>query len=199
MKNENNKKTYFTVKFTHNEETFRSLSHMQYDLFCRRNLIARTVIGFICICIGVLKLENWWSYLLIVYGVYLITGKYNQANHTAKKLADGIKEAKLQFPSSKYIFEDRIMRVVSQPDGEELTGLYYSDVMKLGQDRDYFYIFRNSSGGYMIPRASLGDREDEFIDFIKDRTGQIIYSKYTPPYKKMLASLKKKKNEPYHL
>ena len=36
---------YYQATMRHDEKTFQALAHMQYDLFCKRNLVTRTVIG----------------------------------------------------------------------------------------------------------------------------------------------------------
>ena len=192
-------KNYYSIKFQHNEDTFKSLAHMQYDLFCKKNYIARTIIALLCMVFGVLNMDRWWAYLLLAYGAFLATGKYNQSNYTAKKLIDGIKKANLPFPSSRYVFEEKKMRVISLPDKEELSPLNYSEVAKLGKDKDYYYIFRDEHGGYMIPREKLGTNDDNFAEFIQEKTGQIIISRHTPPYRTMLQKWKKRSSEPYHL
>ena len=197
--NTESEKVYFDIKMAHSEDTFRALSHMQYDLFCTRNLILRTIIGLAAIGFGVYKLGNWWAYLLIAYGAFQLTGKYSQANHTVRKLVNSIEESKMPFPSSEYLFEEHKMRVISTADNEELSPVYYKDILKLGQDKDYYYIFPNSSGGYMIPRVQLLGHENEFIAFLKSKTGQTIFSKFTPPVVATIEQFRKKKNEPYHL
>ena len=50
---------HFNVTMKHTEQTIEKLAHMQYDLFCRSNLVARTVLG-----IGV-AIVLWWIFSLI--------------------------------------------------------------------------------------------------------------------------------------
>ena len=198
-KKESDEKAYYTFRFTHSEESFTALAHMQYDLFCRRNLMARTLVAATAILAGARFMDRWWSILLIAYGGYLLTGRYVSANHTVRKLVDGIKKAGLPFPSSKYTFTDRCMKVTSMPDGEELEPLYYSSVCKLGQDARYFYLFRDEHGGYMIPREKLGDNEPAFKKFLEERTGKSFMSKRTSPMKRLREYMKERNSEPYHL
>ncbi len=89
---------------THNEDSFKALAHMQYDLFCRRNYIARTIVSISVILLALRLGTAWYSMLLIAYGAFLMTGKYNAANHTAGKLVKGLQDAGLPFPSSEFIF-----------------------------------------------------------------------------------------------
>ena len=36
---------HYNVTMQHSEQTFEKLAHMQYDLFCKSNLIVRTLLG----------------------------------------------------------------------------------------------------------------------------------------------------------
>ena len=76
----------FDIHMKHNEDTLMALSHMQYDLFCTRNRIARSALSAVLIVVGVIYGSNWWSLLIVGYGVYLMTSTYAAANHTARKL-----------------------------------------------------------------------------------------------------------------
>lgn len=182
----------FSFDFTHSEDTFMALAHTQYDLFCKRNLLVRSLIAIVCLGVAVFKLDQWWAYILIAYGVYLFTGKYNQANHTVRKMVRGIHDAHLEFPSSRYIFEEDRLRVISLPDMEELPSLPYEEVRRVGKDPEYYYVFRDEYGGYMIPRNDLGDRDAEFAEFLSEKTGQLILTKRTPPVMKAVHYLKQR-------
>ena len=53
----------------------------------------------------------------------------------------------------------------------------------LGEDGEYFYIFRNQYGGYMIPKAELGEKEKEFRLFMEKQTKQTFEAKAAPVLK----------------
>lgn len=199
-KNAKEEKIYYSVTMTHNEESLEKLSRMQYDIFCKRNLFFRTIIAGVAVVFGVLHFDKFWGILLTAYGCYLLTSKYSSANHTAHKIAKQIKEAKLPFPSSRYSFDDKQMNIYSLNDSEELAPLAYSAVCRLGEDMEYYYIFRDEYGGYMIPKKELGSDEkiDGFFEFIKQKTGLVIANRASP-YKRLRAWLKQRENEPYHL
>lgn len=198
MSGETDKKTFFTVSIKHNEESLTALSHMQYDLFCRKNLVVRTIIAVVCIALGAGNYSEWWGVLLIAYGGYLLTSKYSSSNHAARKLAAQFKAAGEAYPSSEYIFGNNEMRIIALPDKTELEPLPYDKVYRLGEDLNAFYIFQNQYGGYMIKKAHLGDREEEFSEFIKRKTGQNFFNRRSRLIG-LRSWLKSKENEPYHL
>ncbi len=174
-----------------------ALSHMQYDLFCQQNRVVRSLISVTCILIGLVKADSWWALLLIAYGCYLTTSTYSSSNRTAHKLAAQM-QAGGGFPRSRYVFEQKAMRVFSLPDGEELSPLPYGQVAGLGEDRDAFYLFRDSYGGYRIPKSALGDREEDFRRMVERRSGR-RFVRRTTPFNRLRDWMRQRDSEPPHL
>ena len=181
----------YQVTMRHDEDTLLALSHMQYDLFCTRNRVARTFLSVALIAAG-LSVSEWWSLLAIGYGCYLVTTTYASSNRTAHRIAEQLKESGQPFPCSVYSFEKNAMRITTQPDGAELDPLPYAGVLKLGEDRDAFYLFRDQYGGYRIPKQELGDREAAFKSFIEERTGKLFQGRFSP-FERLRARLHERK------
>lgn len=180
---------YFNVTMQHTEQTIEKLAHMQYDLFCRGNLIGRTVLGMCAVLLGIMKLSAWWGVLLIAYGSYLITGKYNASNHTAHKLCKQIKESGMDFPASRYVFREKSVEIIPLPENANGVPLVYTEIYRLGEDLENFYMFRDQYGGYVIPKLELGGREAEFRAFLEKKTNQPFRAQMSP----LLRLLRKKK------
>ena len=175
---------HYQATMRHDEKTFQALAHMQYDLFCKKNLILRSLLSFAAMAAGIINFSQWWGVLLIVYGSYLTTSKYAQANHTAGKLVKGIKAAGLDFPVSRYLFRDNAMEIITMPENTALGDpLMYSDVLKLGEDGDYFYLFRDQFGGYMIPKEEMGEEVDDFRFFVEQKVGKTFQTQIAPVFK----------------
>ena len=192
-------KPFFEVKMQHNEDTLVALAHMQYDLFCTRNRVARSFLSVILILIALLYGGgNWWSLLIIAYACYLTTTTYASSNHTAHKLAEQLKAAKMPFPSSRYLFGKDTMQIITLPDGEQLDPLPYSQVLQLGEDFKAYYLFRDQYGGYRIPKEELGEREEEFRKFVQGKTGKKFIRRLTP-LRRLRMWLDNRANEPEHL
>lgn len=169
---------HYNVTMKHTEKTFERLAHMQYDLFCRSNLVARSLLSMAALVYGVLHLSSWWGVLLIVYGGYLGSGKYNSANHTAHKLARQIRDAGMDFPASRYVFRDNAMEIIPLPENAGGEPLPYGDICRLGEDGEYFYLFRDQYGGYMVPKDGLD--ADAFRLFMQEKTGQSFHAQAAP-------------------
>ena len=113
----------FDITMKHTEESLEALAHMQYDLFCGSNRVARTILSAGMVLLGVIMHEKWWSILVIAYGCYLTTSTYASANRTAHKLAAQIKAAGTDFPGSRFLFDNEGMHIRPLPEkeGEEQT------------------------------------------------------------------------------
>ena len=189
----------FQATIQHDDKTFESLAHMQYDLFCKSNRVGRTILSIASILTGIANSEAWWGLLAIAYGCYLMTSTYSAANHTAHKLAKQIREAGMNFPASRYEFTEDGMYIISLPD-EKSPGdsLAYSDFYQLGEDREYFYIFRDQYGGYMVPKSELDEKQEDFRVFIQQKTGQRFRSRMAPVVK-LIRLIQDRREESYHL
>lgn len=169
----------YEISMKHTEKTLESLSRMQYNLFCKGNKISRSIVSLISILFGIIHFSDWWGILLTAYGCYLTTSTYSSANHTAHKLTEQIKKSGMPFPASRYLFENQEMKIFSLPSNHLESTLAYSDMLRLGEDYEYFYIFQNQVGGYMIPKSSFSD-PDKFRQFLETKTGKTFSSKTAP-------------------
>ena len=172
----------YTITMQHSEETFELLSRKQYDLFCMKNRLVRLLICAVCVVIGMMNFEAWWGILLTGYGCYMLTSTYAQANHTAHKMAKLIRERGMPFPASRYVFKKNYFEITVLPEreDEEAERVSYKDLERVAEDGDYFYLFRNQYGGYMVPKAQLNKRVDDFRAFLEERTGQMMHVKAAP-------------------
>ena len=85
------------------------------------------------------------------------------------KLVEQIKAAGLEMPASRYEFDSKEMTVYTLPEGTRLgQPLKYKDILRMGEDEEYFYLFRDENGGYMIPKKELGENVEKFRTFMKE-------------------------------
>lgn len=177
----------YRVKMQHSEDTFIKLARKQYDLFCQGNRFFRTVISVAAIIFGVMNFEQWWGIALTAYGCYMSTSTYAQANHTAHKLAEQIKERGMSFPASEYVFRKNYMEIIALPvrEDEESQQLKYKDFLKIAEDREYFYLFRDQYGGYMVPKDQLNGQIDQFRGFLEKASGKLVEAR-TAPWVKLI-------------
>ncbi len=189
----------YEVEMRHDRKSLTDLAHMQYDLFCGRNRMARGLLSALLIVIALLYGGgSWWSLMIIAYACYLLTSTYAASNRTARRLADQLEAAGQPLPASRYVFEEKKMRIFNLSDGEELDALPYGEVVGLGEDYDAFYLFRSQYGGYRIPKAELGGKESAFRRFAEEKTGKLFMRRDTP-LNRLRQWLRTREREPMHL
>ena len=193
---------YYEVTMTHTEDSLIALSHMQYDLFCTRNYIARNLLSIAAIAVGAVYFTRVWGIALVAYGAYLMTSTYSSSNHTAKKLIETIRASGKGFPSSRYRFTEKGIEITFHPgkkDEEQLTPVGYGELLKLGEDAIYFYLFPTDRGGYCVPKEKLGGKQKEFRQFVEEKTGKKFYRRRPSPLQRVRDWLRERYNEPEHL
>ena len=189
----------FEVEMRHDRDSLTALSHMQYDLFCQRNRMARGFLSLLLIVIAILYGGgSWWSLLIIAYACYLTTSTYAASNRTARRIADQLEQAGQPLPASRYIFEKNKMRIIDLNSGEELDPVPYGEFLGLGEDRDALYLFRSQYGGYRVPKEALGAREEAFRGFVQNKTGALFIRRLTP-LNRVRNWLHARETEPTHL
>ena len=67
----------YDITMEHNEDSLIALSHMQYDLFCTRNFIARNLLSLPAIAVGAMYFCRFWGIALVAYVAYLMTSTYS--------------------------------------------------------------------------------------------------------------------------
>lgn len=192
----------FDITMEHTEASLTALAHMQYDLFCTRNFIARNLLSLAVIVIGSLNFSHVWGIALVAYGAYLMTSTYSSSNYTVKKLTAAINSSGKGFPSSRYVFNDRGIEITFHPgkkDEEKLNPVGYGDLLKLGEDANYFYLFPTANGGYAIPKSKLGGRQKEFSQFLEEKTGKKFYRRRPSPLQIIRDWFQNRASEPKHL
>jgi len=191
------KEVCFEVTTRHSAETFKKLARMQYTLFCRRNFVVRSVIALGCAVAGAFNMNTVWGVLLLIYGAYLFSSKYAQADHTARKLSSAIEAAGDDYPASRFTFGEKEIRIVSLSGEKSESSLKYSEILRIGEDREYFYLFPTQYGGYMLPKSALGDKAEDFAEFMEKKTGK--YIRTPSPLEEVMETVKSRNNEPPHL
>ena len=140
----------YTAEIQHSSETFQRLAKVQHNeyglVFKFTMMIVGTVSLLIAVSAGV---DTTFSILLLLTGGLAFSGLNMPAQRNAEKLismADG------NFPRTKYLFLEKEIQITS---GESTTSLEYTKIYDLLEDNDYFFLFLNSSAGYMIPKKSI--------------------------------------------
>ncbi|MCD8225119.1 MAG: hypothetical protein LUC99_09815 [Clostridiales bacterium] len=182
---------YFETEIKHTDKTLEALARMQYNLFNAKTKIFWQIASVVLVFIGVLNFSAYWGILVAAAGCYMLTNIYAIPSHTAHQVSDQLKNSGMAYPHSRYRFLENEMEIASLPSGQRDGSLTYADVCKLGEDLQYFYLFRKDSGGYMISKTALGDKSASFRSFIEQKTG--LYFSRGIPIVRFIRFLKRKR------
>ena len=76
------------------------------------------------------------------------------------------------------------MEIITMPENTSLGDpLMYEAVEKLGEDAEYFYLFRDQFGGYMIPKEEMGKEVDDFRFFVEEKCKKTFQTQIAPVFK----------------
>jgi len=186
----------FDVTMQHNEKTLLLLSRKQYDLFSGANKMFRSVVGVAGILFGMASSDTWWGFALMAFGCIYMTGTYSGANRKARSLVQAIEDNKMPFPAAKYGFYQDYLEITILPEMEDEAPeqVPYGELLCVGEDRNYFYLFRNQYGGYMIPKEQLNGQVKAFRQHIESSMGQAVRGNRSP-FMQMVRQIKVQKKQ----
>ena len=192
----------YDISMKHDEDSLYALAHMQYDLFSTRNFVARSLLSLVLIGVGAYFFAHVWGIALLAYGAYLMTSTYSASNYRVRKLLEEIQSSGSGFPSSRYLFEDKRITIIYHPgkkDEAQLAPVFYTALIRLGEDGRFFYLFPHERGGYCVPKEALGEKKEAFRRFIEEKSGQHFYRRRPSPLQRVREWLKRRASEPEHL
>ena len=100
------------------------------------------------------------------------------------------------------VFTDKGIEITFHPgkeDEEKLTPVGYGEILKLGEDLNFLYLFPTPNGGYCIPKTKLGEKQKDFVKFVEWKTGKKFYRRRPSPLQRIRDWLRERNSEPEHL
>lgn len=169
----------------HSAETIQRLSKMQYDTFQMGKKIAQITCGIILIYLGFTMSSSLpVAAICMLFGCILFTGTNMPAKHRADKI---IKAMDGKYPKTSYIFMDNAFEICA----EEHATIRYSDLIHLGEDAGYLYLYISRTAAYMIDKSTISSLE-EVMDRIANATGKEWLKAKTLSYYSIPALMKRK-------
>lgn len=158
----------YVASIQHDEKTVNRLTAVQYNTYNAKakniNIIISVVLVFASAFFGFNSVPG---ILCLLLGCWMFTSIDFPARNMAKKI---IEQEKDHMPWAKYEIAEDGMWITS---GSGTWMIEYGDVFSLLADTDYFYVFINAQGGYMIPKKSIQEgTADGLKDFLEQKTGK---------------------------
>lgn len=140
----------------------------QYDQFHKRQELIVIGVGIAVIVLSVvLQVPRVVRILLLALGAWIVVSRNLAASMRA---SDSVDHRGGQLPEYQYSFYDDHLRL--QGEGSSLN-IPYAQLIRLVEDRDYFYLFNGEESVMMLDQQALSPATpDEFREFLSKRTGR---------------------------
>lgn len=155
----------YEAKMKHSAETITKLMIMRYNTFQYGRKLIRFVISLVLIAYGLYGDKTLFMPLVCLFVGCVMIANLNQAPKSlAKKV---IAQMGGQFPQSAYRFESS-----SFSFHKETPAVPYSKLIRLIEDKQYFYLYVSEDSGYMVDRSTVsGDGAAGLKAFLAEKTG----------------------------
>lgn len=131
----------------HSSDTVKRFTALQYNTFEPLGKIVKIILALALIIIGSLSGSSTALIFLLFLGCVLITN----LNAKAQSIADQVERAlNGKFPKLEYSFTE-----TGFIDGNGRPEIPYTELFRLIEDDEYFYLFVSKSSGYMIEASSV--------------------------------------------
>ncbi len=156
----------FTARMAHNKDTIMRLSVTQYNCFQFKGKIIRVVIAVALIAYGLYADQTMITPIVcLILGCLLIANVNLRARVRANKVIEHLKG---NYPKSAYSFTAKGFS--DEKDGKIIP---YDQIIKLVEDREYFYLYISEESAYMVDKSTVsGGSVDEFKDYLSRRTDE---------------------------
>lgn len=159
------------IVMQHDTATVKRLAAIQYKTFSAKKRLILYALSLICIALGfglIYRFDSVIRLVVLAFGCILLVNVGASASVKADKTLRAIEAQGGAFPCTQMIFFDSSVKIKEQ-DSKPHT-LKYNDILRLAEDRLYYYLFITTDAAYMVPRCQLRD-EALFRKTLESRTG----------------------------
>ncbi len=158
-------KSVYQASITFDDDTIRRMFRAEYFTYERMQLLTRIAIGAVLILLGVLtNLPLGAKAIAMMIGVWLVVS----LDFPSKVRAETVLQARGgQKSQVSYLFD---MKKIAIENGPEYA---YSQVDRVVEDKEYFFVFMDRQTAVMIPKDKLKPANaDAFRSFLEEKTGK---------------------------
>ena len=175
----------YTASMAFTEETVRTFTAMQYNVFRRKRKYFIAGIAFLLIVAGlILGVTNWQGVLPLLIGCVIITNLLAVPNHIANRL---LAQFGGKLPTLEYRFYPDRMDVSTSK-----VPIHYKTLLRMEDDKKYLYLFVSAENGYMISKSSVEGADDYagLVRLLESGAGKTVH-RYSSMFSVSLFSLLK--------
>ena len=155
----------FSAKIEHTEKTIESLYKAQYHAYEKPKMLLWLAVGFAMIFVAAFSaLPTWAKALLLLIGGWVVVS----IDFPSQIRADRALEVrKADLPKMEYEFHKDQMKI----SGEGSMSIPYKKIVRLTEDKYYFYIIFSKDSICMIDKSTVRPKsEKELKEFLAEKT-----------------------------
>ena len=180
----------FTAKMEHNKDTITLLSVTQYNCFQFKSKLIRVALSIILIAYGLYADQSMITPIIcLILGCLLIANVNLRPRVRASKI---IEQMQGHFPRSDYRFT-----TTGFTDGKGGQEVSYGKLIRLVEDRSYFYLYVSEESAYMVDKSTVsGGSVENFKDYLCAKTS-LKWTRPTSLLNFSLRTLIKRRDDEY--
>ena len=155
----------FSAKIEHTEKTIESLYKAQYHAYEKKKMLIWMAVGFVLIFVAAFSsYPTWAKAILLLIGGWVVVSVDFPSQIRADK---ALEVRKADLPKMEYEFNKDQMKI----SGEGSMSIPYKKIVKLTEDKYYFYIIFSKDSICMIDKSTVRPKsEKELKEFLADKT-----------------------------
>lgn len=158
-------KSLYTCGITHTAHTIEQMFCTQYDQFRKKQEYLIFAVGILFVALSILlPVSRPIRIFLLAIGGWIMVSRNLPA---VIRASDSVQKRK-SLPIYRYDFYEDHMRM----SGEGSMCLEYRDIIRLVEEKRYYYLFTGPSTVMMLDRKELGEEDEGFRKFLEDKTGK---------------------------
>ncbi len=146
------------ITMQHNVSTVKQLAKMQYNSFSARSRFLGIAIAIFLMALGfglIFNIGKPIRYFFLAAGCILIANIGVSAEFRAEKTLTAIRKQGDEFPCTNMLFKEKEIQITEKDCSPHF--LPYSGIIRLTEDKDYYYLFISSEAAYMVPKDQIKD------------------------------------------
>lgn len=158
----------------HDTASVKRLSVVQFNTFSAGRRYALYALALLLILFGFGLIYDFGTparYFFLAPGCILLVNVGASAGLKADKTLAAIRRQGGRFPCTKMLFGDSSIRITEE-DSKSRT-MKYGDILRLAEDREYYYLFVSTEAAYMVPKNQLHD-SDAFRKHLMRKTNMDV-------------------------
>jgi len=180
--------THYSATMEHNETTIRLLSKTQYDVFGIRTKFTLLAISCLWFYFGLLSnISELAQVICLMGGCFTAVSLNMPAKRNADKVLEQLGDKPLKTHYTFY--KEGFSLEISDAEHSDSSPTPYTDIIRLVEDRGYYYLFISKFGAYMIDKRTVSPDPNGFRQFMESACQQ----KWTRPTGLLGLFLKKRK------